>query len=505
MEYTEYMKYKNILWIDDIDDSDSDFNDDFLSGKKSGGEPPVDHTLIKDYFGTHWQNVKLERNFFKALKELENENTKYDLIVFDINLDKGIDRDKFPEIQEKLRKKRVEISEKIDEVDEYIKRNKIAKQFAEKAGMYLYLFLLNCGYPNNRMVILTGNGTTTNKDFLKAAHIFVDCPDSDTFIFEKTTDEKISSKWVDRYYREDYYQVRRLVYKACEYWKETLDRQECEIAFNTIYYTGNKKDQKQDKGLFINMLERIELLFPTALPKPDVRQKIYYHALQIATMFHETSAKIETLDEKYPKLKCYHQAVRNFRNWSAHNKFGGNGIDASFFAYMFCIALRSYFQPSDNQFVTDDAECYKAYEKECNQLHESTSIDKDCFRQKYSDAFKRHFFRASKVPCTKECQGCQNCQTIDGILLYSGKNKSSDSEHKMHYSDVLLNILDKWKTVQINNMPEWKNARIKDPFKCVTEYDWNDECTLPKPGADIFKNKAYELFCSLNPDASDKD
>ena len=255
------------------------------------------------------------------------------------------------------------------------------------------------------------------------------------------------------------------------------------------------------------MLNRVELLFPTALPQE--RKRIYYQALQVVTMLHEESAKIEILDQKefkdsYPQIKSYHQAVRNFRNWSAHNQFSSNEIDAKLFAYMFCITLRSYFQPLETQFMVKNqdeevADCYDVYEEEYYQLVKSTKIDAGNFKDKYKKVFNKHFEKVENLSDKRKCWECRN---IDELLLASGKCKTSKPDERMNISDLLLNILDNCIVQKPEDCIIQKPEEDDCAKKYTIQYIWDDDApsnlgSEQLKDGDLFKYCAYKLFCIL--------
>ena len=506
------MKYKNILWIDDVVTNDSGYEgahdndedeeiDDFLLNEQNEITKELEPIeLIRPYFPKNYKDVKLITQLQEALEELENNSFKYDIIVFDINLEDGFPEIEFLEICKKLKEKRIYVP------DEYA-------QFKIKAGMYLYLFLLNCGYPNNRMVILTGNKDSLPKEFLKKAHIepIDDRDDEQRFIIYKNSGEldEGDKEWISSFYKDKYYQVRKLVYKACEYWNEKIQNSLTDdIAFNQIYYCNAKKDDS-DSGIepevFISMLKRIEMLFPVA--KPQNCEELYYQALQVVTMFHEESANISSISDE-DNNRSYHQAIRNFRNWAAHNKFVYNKIDADLFAYLFCITLRSYFQEKDNQFVLIE-QCYDVYEYE-NEYFEKfdkEEINVDTLKNNYIYAFKRHICKLKNIDIKSKKKNIKDdripviyeCENINSILLKSGKVLTSKNQEKMYLTDLLLNIID----VLISNTRKTGKELSNNRWEYRVEYSWNtkidiDNLQVKIESADFFKCIAYYLFTAIN-------
>lgn len=464
------MEYKNILWIDDCDDNDAGNIDEDILEMEEGQRDNM--SVIQDYFYELADEVCLIKEYKKALEELKSRNARYDLVVFDINMKEGIDEEDYPEIEETLKQMRVEVTDKDD--------------FKEKAGMYLYIFLLNCGYPNERMIFLTGNGKHNPIEFLKKAHICTDARDGRDFIIEKGGKKASADNkgWINKYYEDAYYQIRRLVYKACEYWKEKIADEKAEnIAFNQIYFH-KEKEVKIEAAGFINMLDRIELLFPVI--KPQKPETVYYHALQVASMFHEESADINKLNnDDRVMLKKYHQSVRNFRNWSAHNKFKENSVDGCLFAYIFCIALRTYFADIDKQFSIE-IEVYDIYEKQYFTEEKASRIDAENFKDKYRENWKRHFGKV-KENSGKKGKSCLECKDVHELLLASGMCNNKDG-NKMELTDTIFNLLKE------SMKREGELEELEDGFCYRVNYIWSEDALEEKTSAkmDEEKTKFFE-------------
>lgn len=137
------MDYKNIIWVEDFDDKnpiESSVIDDL-----DAVNIHIDRTdNIKEYFPKEYVPfVDLKDNLHDALDTLESNFGKYDCVIFDIDLNRGISKDTIYKVKEKLELNGVTI---IDN-----------ERFIKDAGYYLYLYLLKKGFPSERVAILTGN------------------------------------------------------------------------------------------------------------------------------------------------------------------------------------------------------------------------------------------------------------------------------------------------------------------------------------------------------------
>lgn len=311
--------FKNILWIEDDKTKD-----------------------IAIFFGKLSSSVKRINTFTGAFQEITGNVSNYDLVVFDLNLENAddvqndfMDDEYYNNIKEQFEKRGVilpSMAVNDNNVDGY--EDNRFKAFQKECGIYLYLLLLNEGFPRNRMVILTGNKSDAEK--LLREHRLLS---SEKVIEKNSGDNDLISD--SKYYGENssFYAVRRLVFRAVQYWEDELaNKKEDDIAFNKLYF---KPGQGYNKDSFIALMNEVKLLFENMVPS-DV-DNLYYHAMHIFAGFHEEKAKINNLSKSKSALYPYHSMIRFFRNWSSHNLFEANALSADEFALLFCIALRTYF------------------------------------------------------------------------------------------------------------------------------------------------------------------
>lgn len=316
--------YQDILWIDDMDIQQAK-----ISGQKL--------LFTYQWFPNNWEKINIIDSMDNSYEEIVADCDKYNLVIFDMNMENNeLDVD-YQSLQEKFLKYNISLPEEYDEADEK------GNTFWQTAGIYLYLLLLTKGYPSDRMIIYTANSDSL-KDSLKLI-----CPALDLKITKKDKNKKID---LENYYQiESYYRIRRLVQQGCHYWKNKLEsirssaENEKNIPFNKIYFSGNKRNRISIAN-FLELLDRVEMMFPVVPPEnPD---KVYYQAARILSEYHENSADIKKLNN-YEDLYTFHLVCRSFRNWSSHNKFAKAEMTAGIFAVIFCIALRTYFDEKQNE------------------------------------------------------------------------------------------------------------------------------------------------------------
>ena len=412
------MSYKNILWIEDGNTNEAEVFDLEVETLDDEQESPPSE-LCKEFFKEPEQVKQV--NFFNAIKEEIQNFEEYDLIVFDVNMDNDDT-----------------VAKNYDEIIEILKKSKITpkyrssepkiSEFSKRAGTYLYFFYLQKEYPASRMAVLTGN----TKDYCTLENKEISCSSDISPVLPVNILEKDEIKrkldWIDKFYsgNNSYYFVRRLVFQACEYWKGQLKNKE--ISFNKLYFGDNAENQGISANEFTEKLDTLKFMMPVS--RPSNPEKIYYQIIQNLCAFHEGRVDITKIN-KYPDLKKYHCCMRNFRNWSSHNKLVKKKLKKEEFLIMFCIALRTYFdgtteQPNFNEELYD-------YEKICN-LKNSEEID---------------FSELEKTLETYFCETADNIKdyetTTDGSNLYLDFDKmvreySKKPDAKMSMKYVFLPI-----------------------------------------------------------------
>lgn len=415
--------YKSILWIEDCNIYQASLEeDDFQNVLFGESDIERNEEFIKSYFGANSVNVQLCRSYKDALSTLANNAQLYNLVVFDMDMTIGIEQDELGDIFKQLASQSISVSEEDLNID----------KFVTISGVYLYMYLKNLGYPSNRMVILTGNNPERPKNMLKQAYIKVN---EDDFFLTKTAGSLLDTKiWEDRFFKNNYYAIRRLVYKACEFWKDHLFKHpNDDIAFNNVYF--DKSFDIIEVESFLNVLNRVEMLFPVV--KPYKEEQVYYQAMQVLTAFHEESAKINILNDS--PIKKYHQSLRFFRNWAAHNKFQNTEINIEIFALLFCLCLRTYFVFQTNQIENEtdlSKKIYIQYEKEVfeNALDLNLKFTEEDIKMQYQQDWNKHRKRLERNKCNYYV-----LESMDKILLKSGECRKKTE--KMTLCDCLIPLL----------------------------------------------------------------
>lgn len=427
--------YKNILWIDDE-----------IEG--------VERYLYQPQLSLK-NNITLVKSFEYAVSEITKQYSKYDLVIFDLNLGEKI----FEYIPENIK----EIFKKHNIIlDDNTFKNEDNKK---AAGMWLYFLLLSVGYPLNRMIIYSAY-IKDDKDKKNNKFSFKEIP----LTFElETLDKRHHSLDIEKYFsgsENSYYRVRRLVFQACDYWEKEYKNNEnaSEIPFNEIY------ELDIPLNSFKEMLEHVKMMFPVLPPyKEEEREKIYYEAARVVSVFHEEQAKINKLKNK-PEIKKFHQTVRYFRNWSAHNKIKEAAMSADFFAVFFCIALRTYFQDDYNKALDYE----KAYFN--NQEHEEIE-DKEL-----EQFFSNFFYNSIKKDFDID---------LNGVFRFKQDNNGNLISDRLNLDQFIFNS-------------GQQNTTL--PLKCVffsilasENYIFQLKCENPREHTSFYKG-SWTLCLKKSPD-----
>ena len=441
-EIKEYdSHYSDILWIDDMDEMQGSLynrKDKYKDQKKK-----ID--FLKNWMPDSYLYIDLIKKMSEAISIITENCSKYNLVIFDMDMRKGFNDQKNDQkkIREDFSKYHIMCTDEKD-----ISSNDVMSKIA---GVYLYLLLLTMGYPADRMIIYTGNLNEDLNKYLKMySKILVF---NENIIIEKDQEHKID---IETYYQEvnnktknSYYRIRRLVQQGCHYWKEKLKNirlsaeNEKNIAFNKIYFPENNNINRISTENFLELLDRIEMMFPVVPPK--FPEQVYYQTARILCEYHENNAAIQKLNN-YEDLYTFHLVCRSFRNWSSHNKFAKAEMTAKIFAVIFCIALRTYFDEKQNE--------DRHYVPKLKYYEEIYFSKKDISEKEYNNVCETiknkltenislvKFFSSTK----QDIQGNQGNKKYSHLVYIWG-----EENNKADVQDVLMPIIVKDKNIPIAN------------------------------------------------------
>lgn len=391
--------YKDILWIDDMDSNDSTTADLMAEKGKTLEEinknPEKEKKFISadENLQKYIDMIQLSTTMKDAVDEIENNYNNYNLVIFDMNMNRGW----------------ANKEQDVEYINGIFKSQNI-KSFDNNdkiAGIYLYLFLLKKGYPANRMIIYTGNAKSTGEILNDNLYL-----DFKGLIKDKNDRIKLAQNY---YPKDGYYRIRRLVLQACDYWKaEIASKKDEEIPFNQIYFSKDT-DKQNNRENFQELLERIEMMFPVIPPSSP--EKVYYQAARILCEYHEESAKIQVVNYNIYPL---HAVCRNFRNWSSHNRLKKAEMPPNIFALIFCIALRTYFD--EKQLINEFSKERFYYEKNYGYNYE----DKE---HKFSfDYIKNKLKDETSLLSVLDKKKKKNTISYSELVYIWGEDPSHDAE-----------------------------------------------------------------------------
>ena len=391
--------YKDILWIDDMDSNDSTTADLMAEKGKTLEEinknPEKEKKFISadENLQKYIDMIQLSTTMKDAVDEIENNYNNYNLVIFDMNMNRGWGNKE----------------QDVEYINGIFKSQNI-KSFDNNdkiAGIYLYLFLLKKGYPANRMIIYTGNAKSTGEILNDNLYL-----DFKGLIKDKNDRIKLAPNY---YPKDGYYRIRRLVLQACDYWKAEIEsKKDEEIPFNQIYFSKDT-DKQNSRENFHELLERIEMMFPVIPPSSP--EKVYYQAARILCEYHEESAKIQVVNYNIYPL---HAVCRNFRNWSSHNRLKKAEMPPNIFALIFCIALRTYF---------DEKQLIKEFSKERFYYEKNYGYNYEDKEHKFSfDYIKNKLKDETSLLSVLDKKKKKNTISYSELVYIWGEDPSHDTE-----------------------------------------------------------------------------
>jgi hypothetical protein len=253
-------EFKDILFIDDMDD-----NDGFAVGSyddETDDETNDIDAFFEKYFTDH-RHIRLIKNFEAACGEIIGNSEKYNLVIFDMNMEKGFEKTSKEEERIKEQLSRYNINFESGSADDI-------------SGIYLYLLLQAKGYPSERMIILTGNyGRRLQNDLGKVVPSLI----LNNIVRQKVeegSDENEKLNVESEFFLSEnnsYYRIRRLVLAACQYWKKQLkDMDDADIPFNKVYGLTGREVRK--KAGFVDALDSAEFSMPVIAPDGEDRKSV---------------------------------------------------------------------------------------------------------------------------------------------------------------------------------------------------------------------------------------
>lgn len=324
------MSCKNIIWVEDFDENDSNILIDDLDAPET--KISRENSIFEVFTEKYYEYVKVIEDVEGALDFFDSKFGDFDVVVLDVNLKKTMP------LKEEDKNK---ICERLDKEGITL----LDDGLADNAGYYLYLYLLCKGFPKNRIFMRTAyKDTLSNKWDSKFRKAGLRPPYS---VDKASGSEKDLVTSIDILYNDinQYYEIRRIVIEACNFWIDISDKEDCtdNILFNNVVRENNKKlSWKNTKDI----LSELKNLCP--LTKPKNEKALYLQLLKILVVPFEANINYYILNRMGNNNSvAYFNIMKLFRNWSAHNKFVEEPT-AKEFLKLFIIALRAYFDNKDN-------------------------------------------------------------------------------------------------------------------------------------------------------------
>lgn len=334
-----------ILWIEDFGAAVQRFElaegifNKFIPNFSWDYDEDISDQLFELSKNQSTHEVSIIKNY-PEFRELKFGVLDFDIIIIDFNLSEG-------------------------EFDHSIKPEKYLddEKFHERAGFYIFSYLITNSFPLENIVFMTGEIDSTLQDFLAETKRMYLPYVPNHFGKNKDGFEGIS-KYLSNKANDDYLILRRGIIEACVELKNKLET----VAKQKIKKTKDLKDLQKitnpvddfilfnktcpessenlSKDYIIDYLTKLETFFPLNLPE-NKEQLFYLFLKELSAEWEMSEGKfVEYFQcpektEYYFKNTCQRQ-MKLLRNWTVHYQLTKdlNERDVAFF---FMLAMRAWF------------------------------------------------------------------------------------------------------------------------------------------------------------------
>ncbi|MCK4360084.1 MAG: hypothetical protein KAW92_15350 [Candidatus Cloacimonetes bacterium] len=323
-------------------DQENSIQDDFSNFIKDNSLHEID--LIKNY---------------PVFKEKEEDIFEYDYILIDINLSEGL-------------------SPREDNPDKY----KDDEKFHECAGLYVFNFLVQEGFPFENIAFMSGEEKSTLEFYKKTEESYFS---KNPISFGKDPNGylKISKKLTEMSINP-YLILRRGIIEACRFLKNEFENKTGKelddyLLFykttNEIVYEEKEKNNQSEitdnsesiKEYVTSYLIKLESFFP--LNPPSDNKTIFYRFVrELAVEWEISKGFLQRKDVEYTdevefnfKNFCQNQ-MKLLRNWTAHNQLS-HELTEKEISFYFLIAMRALFNLDINETSRYEKILFSMFEK----------------------------------------------------------------------------------------------------------------------------------------------
>lgn len=260
--------------------------------------------------------VKIVENY-PEFDQLGRKVLDYDIVIIDFNLDDG-------------------------EFNHNIKPEKYLddEKFHERAGFYIFSYLITNSFPFENIVFMTGEIDSTLNDFLvQIKNMYIPFEPHN---FGKNRDGYTGIRdYINQKASAPYITLRRGIIEACKYLRKQLSETTKDwIIFNRT------TESKLDRNYICDYLRKLEEFFP--LNPPDNKKPFFFRFLkELSAEWEMSEGKfIEYFQcpekiEYYFKKTCQIQ-MKLLRNWTSHYQLTDD-LSEKEVAFFFMLAMRAWF------------------------------------------------------------------------------------------------------------------------------------------------------------------
>jgi len=276
----------------------------------------ISEELPKVFKNKTIHEVKVVENY-PEFERLGRKVLYYDVIIIDFNLSEG-------------------------EFDHSIKPDKYQndEKFHERAGFYIFSYLITNSFPLENIVFMTGEIDSTLQDFLAETKSMYLPYEPNHFGKNKDGFEGIGEYLYDKA-NDNYLILRRGIIEACQYFRKQLSEPiEDWIIFNRT------TESKLDRDYICDYLRKLEEFFP--LNPSDNKKPFFFRFLKELSAEWEMSEgkfieyfQCPEKTEYYFKKTCQNQ-MKLLRNWTSHYQLTDD-LSEKEVAFFFVLAMRAWF------------------------------------------------------------------------------------------------------------------------------------------------------------------
>jgi hypothetical protein len=422
-------------------------------------EPEELLNFFKQYSPNHDEAV-LCRHYFDFKQVNHNILQDFDVILLDINLSEGVNRQA--------------------PVPEGYKH--------EKGGFYIYHELLRHGFPDNKICFLTGEGDTLGNFKHMCHEMSMPKP---SHAFEKGDEGfKAIRNWLETQHSDDYLTLRRGIIEGCRYILSQFEQHPAEmIQFAQFLENKQAEDMVNDMRGYLKIVQNF-----LPIRQPDDKQTLY--KLFVRTLSHDwEAAQPDNLPKCFQGNRdcirarnvnyMFGSILKSTRNWITHTTVLDK-LSEQEVAFLYLAAMRAMFiLPQETQTYESmllnlfDKIGKKEMDKKIGSHHRGTNLP----------------LATTYLEVKNAIVGAENTNVEDSVYFNKMLNHMNHNKVKLNEFDYVTKLFQMFwhglsKMKYVNPAPSVSDAKNVLSFKCeffFNYYENKEEGFLFELARSIYK------------------